>query len=203
MPKQFTRREILAGTMGLCAGATLGVAGVRVLTKTGPPSTGTQAMTGPCGNQSAFNVILHGLFLVEIWDASQPEDQRVRVISLDCGQMTHPHEHMAGPWKSMPKSFPSKPPSTPGWKSNVASQPSFAALPVLKGFAGKIDPGKIYHSLSLPWPDAITPLRNVPEANVTHLGVGSPSTFPLALALTYCGGAPTSPLIAGCDWSKD
>ena len=207
---EVTRRKMLMGAAGLCAASTMGGISIgckELAHKAGSAPRKNQAQAAPAPTPcppgaNPFSIILHGLFLVELWDSKIPNEQRVRVISPKCAGMTIPHEHVAGSWKNLNFSSISQV-SAPGWQTTRTTRPSIKGLPTLAGWAGKVLNSKSHHSLYLPWPDLITPLRNVNPATVNYSGLGSVSSFPLALALRYqCAPKDLAP-IDGTDWSKD
>jgi len=206
----ITRRKILTGAAGLCATAAIDAMSGGLISQTHKATNSSQRIKvkaaptpTPCPGATPFSIILHGLFLVELWDSNTPNEQRVRVISPKCPGMKIPHEHVAGSWKNQKftgiSGF-----SAPGWATEREEMPDITGLPTLAGWAGRVLNSRIHHSLYLPWPDLIIPLRNVDPTTVSHSGLGTPSHFPLTLALTYQCGAPKDIVpINQTDWSKD
>jgi hypothetical protein len=201
---------MLKGTARLCAASALGgfSTGCKKPGTTGTTMPRNQAQAvatpTPCppGTQP-FSIILHGLFFVEVLDIRAANEQRIRVISPKCNGVTPPHEHKAGSWKSKKFSDISGT-SSPGWQTKRTIPPDFSGLPTMDGYAGRIRPSKIHHVLDLPWPDVITPLRQVNQSTVDYGDLGNLASFPLVLALTYACGVPQDmPPIDNTDWSKD
>jgi hypothetical protein len=199
------------GAAGFCAASA--ISGISAGCKKSADKTGSiptknraqaAAAATPCSGATPFSIILHGLHFVELWDGNTPSEQRVRVISPKCAGMTVPHVHRAGSWKT--RNFTDiSGSSSPGWPNGSATSPDISGLPTFKGMAGKVRHSKIHHSLDLPWPDRIIPLRKVSPNEVNTGGIlTNASVFPLSLALTYQCGAPADlPPINGPDWSKD
>jgi hypothetical protein len=208
---KITRRTMLTRAAGLCATSTIssiigGCKSSAPNTSTPTPHKSAQSADKACpAGATPFSIILHGLFFVEIWDGNTPEEQRVRVISPKCADMTKPHVHRAGSWKSQNFADITVPSSSPGWQGGSATSPDISGLSTFSGMAGKLRHSRIHHALDLPWPDVITSLRKVDPSMVNAGGVlANASLFPLCLGLTYLCGAPQdiSP-IDGTDWSKD
>lgn len=199
---KITRRELLMGAAGLGASSVIGTIAAgcngsathvtNPNTSSATPQKGAQRAAKICPvGATPFSIILHGLFFVEVWDASTPNEQRVRVISPKCPHLTtFPHIHRGGSWKT--QNFTDiVGASSPGWQSGSTTTPDISGLPTFPGMAGKIRQSRIHHALDLPWPDVMTSLRKVDPSMVNIGGVlGSATLFPLTLALTYQCGAP-------------
>ena len=141
--------------------------------------------TSACTTGTNFNVVLHGLFFIELWDATSPEDQRVRIVSPDCSALDIPHAYRAGSWStgrfhgfSRQKTFYS------GWKLPTTAMPTITVAK-MENYAGRLAYAQQYFSLYLPYPKQITALKALDNAIVSHSPKITDGDFPLVLALTY------------------
>jgi hypothetical protein len=161
----------------------------------------------PCDNVNSFNVILHGLFLIEVWGANRPngervpDGERIRIFSPKTDNMGIGHLYKAGSWKHQQFTDFSGD-SHSNWPEITQQQPSTDGFPTIPHQAGKVDASKSQFSLFLPWPREFNPLRVVNESAVVHTGIEA-QWFPLALALRYDAPPADASPIQGCDWSKD
>ena len=168
-----------------------------------------------CNPGSNFNVVLHGLFFIELWNdhdaGGHPigaPDQRIRIVAPDCSVLDIPHIYRAGSWSTARfRGFSRSKDYFSGWvpSPNENHKPAIA-LPSMQHFAGTLDYSQRYFSLYLPYPIAITPLRALDPTMVHHSGSISDAPFPLVVALTYeMGQRPTQPLMPnlGASWDAN
>lgn len=203
MKTQLSRRSLIKNGAKALAFSTLTGAPFSMLLGKKKNATSQQN----CLSANNFNVVLHGLFFIEVWNdvrknpdgstTSIPSDQKIRIVAPDCSQLSVPHVYRAGSWSK--KNFV-KIDNThtkdylSGWPLSNA-KPTIQ-LPAMPGFAGKLKYSLEYFSLYLPYPLTITPLRVLPSASVNHSSTISNANFPLVVALTYdLGQVPSNPFM--------
>jgi len=214
MTTDLTRRTILKNAMSMLAcsalGATVSSLGCRDKNIAPPNKVAPSKDAAPCPAATNFNVVLHGLFLIELWDDKDgaghpiPPDQRIRIVAPDCSVLNIPHAYHAGSWSTKKfRGFARAKDYFSQWSLPQATKPS-ASLPTMAHFAGTLDYSKEYFSLYLPYPKAITPLRVIDKTKIRHSGSITDADFPLVVALTYdVGQTPPQPLMAVPNGSWD
>ena len=170
----LTRRELI---YGLSASALTVSAGVGCSkTATGAASQVRPKKQAPAG----FNVVLHGLFLLDFRSAAGLD-----IYSPDCHSCQPPHAYRAGVSKdklltSVPGFY------QPTWTLDSPPSPPSgleSKLPIYSNFKDKVKPGALL--LRLPFPANIDPLRSAKNPRNLPPGLKNSTVFPLALRLNY------------------
>src|SRR5690348_4143354 len=136
MLKNLTRREMITRTAGFCAATFLA----------GNLPSSAYAAT--------FNVILHGLFVIDFIDASS-----VQISSPDCSSsilQEYPHSYRAGSWVKDYSAFKDVKKgkyTPPTWVTAGSGQT--AHVPVLESHMKKPHHDRAYFSIVLPKPAEI------------------------------------------------
>ncbi|HEY5029043.1 MAG TPA: hypothetical protein VIK39_11585 [Candidatus Angelobacter sp.] len=182
--KAMTRRGFVKNAAIISAGSALG--GIVL------PAANTFAQS--CG---IFNVVLHGLFVIDIATGY------VQISTPECinGQdITHPHSYRAGSWKNCVTNFPRvKGEYKPIWPAAMMTA-VIRDVPILSSQMGKPDHSKAYLSLILPTPYAITGLRTFDKQEIDFPADYMTATkFPLVTVLSYDSPPVYSP-IPGTPW---
>src|SRR6185437_6473298 len=175
MSKDLTRREMLARTAGFCA-ATLLAGKLPAMAYSAP-----------------FNVILHGLFVIDLIGPNS-----VQISSPNCSDLApYPHQYRAGSWKKDYSAFQNMKGkfAPPSWGS--AGQGETMHVPVLEAHMKKPHHEHAYFSIVLPKPAQIIGLRTFDESEIDYPSCCMETDkFPLVVALSY-SDFPQNPLITG------
>lgn len=179
-----SRRDLLIGAGKLFASLAVSSSSLRFL----------DAMVPPCG---AFNIVLHGLFVVQV------QDSGLLVVAPDCTRLKPPHTYVAGSWEDRHDHFLpfAKGQYSGQWSNTTKTAPKYSDLPVLiKSKVRKLKPKKAYLRLQLPFPNEITGLRSFLASEIDYPDDWITATkFPLVTMLTY-NSVPTSAPIPNTPW---
>ena len=199
---EITRRRLLRNLGKLCVCSGLGGINVGMIafgSKAQPHNTPPKAATAAKPQSSScsgsgFNVVLHGLFILEVWtDDATPKEKKVRLMTPDCSDLHVPHKYRAGSWGQGQFRDFHKGPYTPGWDAKNKLCPDLANLPRTEHLAGQLNYGNCYFSLYLPYPKSILPRRVIDQKLITSSGLIK-NDFPLVTVLTY-DVPPSSPIM--------
>jgi hypothetical protein len=202
---QVTRRKMLMGVAGLCATSALG--GISIgcrksapkVSSASPKNRSQRAVApAPCDNGTDFNVILHGLFLIELGGKENPSGRPIRILSPKTDGTGISHVYRAGSWNSKLSDFSGNCDSQ--WPEKY-SENLPPGIPTIHQKTDQIDYTQSQFSIFLPWPYEFNALRKIDANQAIHGGIDA-QWFPLALALRYKVPFETAP-IQGCPWMKN
>jgi hypothetical protein len=196
--KNFTRRQLIAGAAGLGALSLLRTDWQSVSADSSKQKKAARPAPA-CNNGADFNVILHGLFLIELGGKKNPAGRPVRILTPKTDGMGIGHVYRAGSWNKTFTDFSGDCDSQ--WSTNN-SQPDITGFPTIRKMTDHIDYSQSQFSIFLPWPVEFNRLRTIDGSLVVHTGIEA-QWFPLALALRYKVPPADATPIQGCNWTKD
>jgi hypothetical protein len=215
LPNIIDRRRFLRNASAMCAVSALGSVPFASVSGTterdsnqqrrpSPSRNQAGSCTTPCTISADFTIVLHGLFLIELWgpdDTHIPDDQKVRIFTPDCSHLIHSHVYSAGSWGMPFVAIQGYKDYYPKWNIPGAKMTTDKNLPEMAQQAGNVLRSGRYCSLYLPYPKSIRGLRSIQASAVSSTGTTS-ADFPLVTALTYGSDRPSGPPIPGAPWDS-